>query len=572
MASSSSSAPSKDPYLQLKGVEHRKLREESGEVMEQVDSAGYEHQEERGQHKRKNQQDDLLERRKRLMREPLQMRAGEEPAQGRFALMQKDRPVKESASNDIRIKEDLASYLIPSEMPYGTETVRWHNGQVTVLPAVMRDGHNVLENDAKRVRQMATLPISSPASFRVDHIDATGLQDGDLRSQVSAALRDGRCAVIHRAAEPGPEKLTLKYLHDQFGISDRLCSLHDMARRAEDWTHPHKDGTIGRLLDGIQYPDEQLCALDIPLPAFTVPSPFQTLDHAAVYAWGETTHEYPLEDTRPHPDAFLNRSWGLLHQAGIYTAPHHDSNGRITFVRIVSGMKMWAVYDLEDTSASRDEASDAFYRLCDIDSDLSQLPKGLVAEVVVLHAGDMLFMPPGKFHEVYTPLVTFAMGGHFLSYLTMHLSEWSCFLDNLHGSLFTNQEHQDTLLVLRRMVVAVPRLSHCKLYYRAIVALCTMVLNPGQYISQRASEDEDMPHRSGKGGKKAKSRKAVKTASKNNVDSKHCIDRADEIANRVLQALELDGPQAASVLDDQSYDEVGDEVELGDELAQFQAY
>lgn len=116
----------------------------------------------------------------------------------------------------------------------------------------------------------------------------------------------------------------------------------------------------------------------------------RTLDHAAVYAWGETTHEYPLEDTRPHPDAFLNRSWGLLHQAGIYTAPHHDSNGRITFVRIVSGMKMWAVYDLEDTSASRDEASDAFYRLCDIDSDLSQLPKGLVAEVVVLHAGDML--------------------------------------------------------------------------------------------------------------------------------------------------------------------------------------
>ncbi|KAG2110434.1 hypothetical protein BD769DRAFT_1674595 [Suillus cothurnatus] len=521
-------------------------------------------------HKRKYQQNDLPESRKRQVREPLQI---EEPVQGaHFAFMQKDRQIEELTSNNVRTTEDLASSLIPSEMPYGTETVRWPNGQVTVLPTVMRDGRNVLDTDAKRVRQMAALPISSPTSSRVDHVDAMSLQDGDLRNRVAAALRDGRCAVVHKASEPGPEKITLQYLHDEFGISDRLCSLHDMAQRAEDWAHPHKEGTIGRLLDGIQYPDEQLCALDIPLPAFTVPSPFQTLDHAAVYAWGETIREYPLEDTRPHPDVFLNRSWGLLHQAGIYTAPHHDSNGRISYVRIVSGMKMWAVYDLEDTSVSREEASDAFYRLCDIDSDLSQLPKGLVAEVVVLHAGDILFMPPGKFHEVYTPLVTFATGGSFLSYLTMHLSEWSCFLDNLHGSLFTNQEHHDTLLVLRRMVVAIPRLSHCKLYYRAVVALCTMVLNPGQYISQRASEDEDVPHQFGKSGKKARSRKALKTAPKNNVDSKLCIDRADEIANRVLQTLELDGPRAASVLDDQPYDEVGDEVELRDQLVQFQAY
>ncbi|KAG1855274.1 hypothetical protein F4604DRAFT_1932333 [Suillus subluteus] len=474
----------------------------------------------------------------------------------------------------VRLKsEDLASPLIPSEMPYGTETVRWPNGQVTVLPTVMRDGRNVLERDAKRVRQMAALPISSETSSRIDHIHATGLQDRDLRDQVAATLRNGRCAVVYKAMEPGPEKITLQYLHDQFGISDRLCSLHDMARRAEDWTHPHKDGTIGRLLDGVGYPDEQLCALDIPLPAFTVPSPFQTLDHAAVYAWGETTHEYSLEDTRPHPDAFLNRSWGLLHQAGIYSAPHHDSNGLITFVKIVSGMKMWGIYDLEDTSVSRDEAADIFYGLCDIDTDLSQVPRGLVAEVAVLHAGDMLFMPPGKFHEVYTPLVTFAIGGHFLSYHTMHLSEWSCYLDQLHGSLFTNQEQQDTLLVLRRMVVAIPRLSHCKLYHRAVVALCTMVLNPSQYISQRASESEDMLHRSGKGGKKMKSRKAVKTtSSKNNLDSKRCIDMADEIANCVLKALKLDNPRAASVLDDQPYDEVGDEVELGEELAEFQVY
>ncbi|KAG2128927.1 uncharacterized protein EDB93DRAFT_1256470 [Suillus bovinus] len=237
----------------------------------------------------------------------------------------------------------------------------------------------------------------------------------------------------------------------------------------------------------------------------------------------------------------------------------------------MSGMKMWAIYDLEDASASRDEAADTFYSLCNIDSNLCQLPKGLAVEVVVLYVGDMLFMPPGKFHKVYMLLMTFAVGGHLLSYLTMHLSEWSCFLDQLHGSLFTNQEHQDTLLVLHRMVVAIPRLSHCKLYHHTMVALCTMVLNPGQYMPQCTSEDDDLPHRPGKGGKKAKGRKAVKT-SKNNLDSKCCINQANEIANCVLQVLKLDSAGAVSVLDDQPYNEVGDEVELGGALAQFQAY
>lgn len=111
-----------------------------------------------------------------------------------------------------------------------------------------------------------------------------------------------------------------------------------------------------------------------------------------------------------------------------------------------------------------------------------------------------------------------------------------------------------------------------ELYHCAIVALCTMVLDPGQYISQCANEDEDTPHQSGKGGKK-KNRKAIRTASsKYNVDSKWCIDRATEIANHVLQVLKLDSVRAASVLDDQLYDEVGDEVEFGDGLVQFQAH
>lgn len=157
--------------------------------------------------------------------EQLQLQSVAEPAEGGYLAVVQDMS-EEPTSTDLRRKEDLASSLISSEMPYGTETVRWPNGQVTVLPTVMLNGRNVLENDAKRVRQMAALPISLPTSPRVDHIDAAALQGGDLRNRVAAALRDDRCAVVRRAAEPGPEKLTLQYLHDEFGISDRLCSLH----------------------------------------------------------------------------------------------------------------------------------------------------------------------------------------------------------------------------------------------------------------------------------------------------------------------------------------------------------
>jgi hypothetical protein len=94
--------------------------------------------------------------------------------------MQKDHQIEELTLNNIRTMEDLASSLISSEMPYRTETVQWPNGQVTILPTIMCNRCNVLDSDTKHVRQMAALPISSPISSHIDHVDAIGLQDGDL--------------------------------------------------------------------------------------------------------------------------------------------------------------------------------------------------------------------------------------------------------------------------------------------------------------------------------------------------------------------------------------------------------
>jgi hypothetical protein len=40
----------------------------------------------------------------------------------------------------------------------------------------------------------------------------------------------------------------------------------------------------------------------------------------------------------------------------------------------------------------------------------------------------------------------------------MHLTELSRHLDHINGGLYTNQEHEGTLMTLRRMVAALPRL------------------------------------------------------------------------------------------------------------------
>lgn len=187
---------------------------------------------------------------------------------------------------------DSPSAKTSSEVPPTENVVQWPNGQTTVLPTVMRDGRNVCEGDAKYVRQLATLPLSMPGSHHVEHIDPIGVNDADLCQRVEETLRGGRCAVVRGAAKPGPKKLTAEYLVER-GIPPWLRTTHhgrlkhtssdtslltltlDMEQRAIGKVHPCIDATIDQLLSGADDPKELRCALDIPLPACTLPQPFQ---------------------------------------------------------------------------------------------------------------------------------------------------------------------------------------------------------------------------------------------------------------------------------------------------------
>ncbi|KAG1855234.1 hypothetical protein F4604DRAFT_1932289 [Suillus subluteus] len=437
---------------------------------------------------------------------------------------------------------DSPSAKTSSDVPPKADVVQWPNGKTTILPTIMRDGRNVCEGDAKYVRQLATLPLSMPGSHHVEHIDAMSMKDADLCQRVEETLRAGRCAVVRGAAQLGPEKVTAEYLVE-CGIPPWLRTTHhDMGQRAIGKAHPYINATIDRLLSGADDSKELRCALDIPLLACTLPRPFQLLDHAFVCAWAHTMHILPFHETRVHPDVFLYRHWANIYQGGALTLPQHTSNGFAASFSVVGGMNFFIVYRLKDKFLSRDQTIDQFLALCEIDYDRPQLPDGLEAEIVDLRPGDLLFMPPGQFYARYAELLTYEEVGAFLRYDTMHLSEWSLFLDNCHGKTYTGREREGTFVTLRRMMAALPYIPF-KTYHRPTVALALMIVDPVSYVSQRRGTET--PPLSSKRKKRDKTESAI------------------EIARSLLLHLELDNAEAAGILDDSAWDDVGDQLHLG---------
>jgi hypothetical protein len=61
-------------------------------------------------------------------------------------------------------------------------------------------------------------------------------------------------------------------------------------------------------------------------------------------------------------------------------------------------------------------------------------------------------MPPGVWHEVYTPVPSVALGGHFVNWTTLHLTRINRKLDNQQW--VTNATHPDINFVLAHMLIS----------------------------------------------------------------------------------------------------------------------
>ncbi|KAI0062116.1 hypothetical protein BV25DRAFT_698818 [Artomyces pyxidatus] len=85
-------------------------------------------------------------------------------------------------------------------------------------------------------------------------------------------------------------------------------------------------------------------------------------------------------------------------------------------------------------------------------------------------------MPPGAWHEVYTPVNTIFSGGHFFTHNTLHLTQSSRAYDHQdHSAPKASLSHAGFRRILTRMVLGLQYIQQRTLKKRAFLALEAMM-------------------------------------------------------------------------------------------------
>ena len=212
--------------------------------------------------------------------------------------------------------------------------------------------------------------------------------------------------------------------------------------------------------------------------------------------------------------------WNLLTHAGFVTYPHKDANGVCTWIYAHQGVKVWGI--LRPTYTSEHNSKEDLFKVHEAmikpPGDFSWGDQSQMY-TIFLAAGDLLYvslsfnsllkswhqglsiMPPGTWHVVYTATPSYVSGGHFYTYETLHLTEFSRSFDHLPDGEFATNANNNVLWVLCRMAMALHMLqgthgtlirhpSHpfsnwngpfIELYKKPLVALAKMILDHEHY-------------------------------------------------------------------------------------------
>ncbi|KAH0833798.1 hypothetical protein J3R83DRAFT_10946 [Lanmaoa asiatica] len=393
---------------------------------------------------------------------------------------------------------DLVEGVLGVQVSQGSKTIKWKDGPKTVLPYLPATSKgkvvNALQMDSAYVSDLANLPESMISRSNVAYV-AKSTERKELVSQIQGNLAEGRTVVLRSYGSVDGFEYSLKGLLEEFScLPGRIIQAHDMRKRAKDLTNPHIQITVREFMEGITDTTKAQVALDFPLSQMGLPDPLQKLDDGISVGFNQTHHLIDVDGSDLPPDTFLVGSWGLLHQAAILTYPHHDAEGACTWVMPYNGCKVWICIKVK-ASFDRKKLAEFLAKLANRENVMSSFEDDVECEIVYLYPGDLVIMPPGEMHTVYTPAACFCRGGHFFSYHAMHLTEQSRRVDRLKGRYVTNQQHRGTLETLARMVIALPIISESKaLYKRSLVALCGMVVYDGEYWSQQTKRQTSECH------------------------------------------------------------------------------
>lgn len=164
------------------------------------------------------------------------------------------------------------------------------------------------------------------------------------------------------------------------------------------------------------------------------------------------------------------------------------------------------------------------------------------------------FQPPNGWHEVYTPTNSVMVGGHFMTYDSMHLADVSRRFDVVYPQALTDQHHYSVQTTLMGMLASIARRKNrgkpfCAyitnlfsffLVYRrkSLTSLCRMALLPHLYLMRTAE---------------AVKMKALMLYIKNNLPHRFTSEKLPQAksANYVMEDVEFVGIRVADVLVDE---------------------
>ncbi|KAJ7587965.1 hypothetical protein C8J56DRAFT_940600 [Mycena floridula] len=370
---------------------------------------------------------------------------------------------------------------------------------------------NALQADAQAVRRMAEYNVSEHPNVVKVHYDTS-----NLISQIHSLSAQGKFIVIEGYPDPLNMAYTVRDLQDQLQLSPHVpLSSHDMATRAKDPLNPYVRTTLQHMVQDANNPNIVRAVLDSNVSHITLPKKLQGLDEGAI-AWNLVHTEYPPTTDIP-VDVYQLRHWILIHHGTVYTYPHHDANGLATVILPEVGDKLWAPMwpkwgpppcqptQKSPTQQTRAEYIEVMHRFISEETEPSPRKKTKKNQptltkydhfadifVHVARKGEIIIQPPNLFHMVYTPQKAITIGGHFLTYGAMHLTEISRWFDSKYPAT-TNHNHIGVESTLVRMMLALPiHLCDSKSFHRRpLIALCRMILFPEQY---RDSEIPGVKH------------------------------------------------------------------------------
>ena len=109
-------------------------------------------------------------------------------------------------------------------------------------------------------------------------------------------------------------------------------------------------------------------------------------------------HRNPHERTEVPNDVHKSRSWALVHHAMFHTYPHHDAEGYVTFIQVLSGLKYWIIMRPKEEHMERTKLYHDQLQFCSQSLDYDKLWN---CWLIVPDLGDIMHVFSPSMHSIH---------------------------------------------------------------------------------------------------------------------------------------------------------------------------